>query len=79
MGGNIKECVKMLEECLEEDFDFGTIKTAIYLYIEFGRRKVEELSEQDIEKLFDFMEFEFEDSLFNEKLNTFVKKNLEVE
>lgn len=76
MIDNIRKCVEKLVE-LENDFDFAEIETALYLYARLGEGATRELSNEDIEKLYNTMQ-DIDGSIFNEDLNDWTYNNLEV-
>ena len=76
MVDNIRKCVEKLVE-LENDFDFTEIETALYLYARLGEGATRELSNEDIEKLYNTMQ-DIDVSIFNEDLNDWTYNNLEV-
>lgn len=76
MVDNIRKCVEKLRE-LESDFDFTEIETAFYLYTRLGEDTTRELSNEDIEELYNTMQ-DIDGSIFNEDLNDWTYNNLEV-
>lgn len=76
MVDNIRKCVEKLVE-LENDFDYPEVETALYLYARYGENQTKELSNEDIEELFNTMQ-NIDGSIFNEDLNDWAFENLEV-
>lgn len=76
MVDNIRKCVEKLTK-LENDFNYPEIETALYLYARYGENQTKELSNEDIEELFNTMQ-NIDGSIFNEDLNDWAFENLEV-
>lgn len=76
MVDNIKKCVEALKK-LEKNFSYGEIETALYIYARLGEKATEELSNEDIEELYNTMQ-DIDGSIFNEDLNDWTYNNLEV-
>ena len=76
MIDNIRKCVEKLVE-LENNFDFTEIEPALYLYARLGEVATRELSNEDIEELYNTMQ-DIDGSIFNEDLNDWTYNNLEV-
>lgn len=76
METNIRKCVEKLTK-LENDFDYPEVETALYLYARYGENQTKELSNEDIEELFNKMQ-NIDGSIFNEDLNDWAFENLEV-
>ena len=76
MVDNIKKCVEALKK-LEKNFSYGEIETALYIYARLGEKATEELSNEDIEELYNTMQ-DIDGSIFNEDLNDWAYNNLEV-
>lgn len=76
MVDNIRKCVEKLVE-LENDFDYPEVETALYLYARLGEEATRELSNEDIEELYNTMQ-DIDGSIFNEDLNDWTYNNLEV-
>jgi hypothetical protein len=76
MVDNIRKCVEALKK-LEKNFSYGEIETAFYIYARLGEKAAEELSNEDIEELYNTMQ-DIDGSIFNEDLNDWTYNNLEV-
>jgi hypothetical protein len=76
MVDNIRKCVEKLTK-LENDFDYPEVETALYLYARYGENQTKELSNEDIEELYNTMQ-NIDGSIFNEDLNDWAFENLEV-
>lgn len=75
METNIRKCVEALKK-LEKKFSYGEIETAIYIYARLGEKAAEELSNEDIEELYNTMQ-DIDGSIFNEELNEWTNENIE--
>ena len=76
METNIRKCVEALKK-LEKNFSYGEIETALYIYARLGEKATKELSNEDIEELYNTMQ-DIDGSIFNEDLNDWTYNNLEV-
>ena len=76
MSKNIRIIIRKLIE-LEGNFDYGEIETALYIYARLGEKTAEELSNEDIEGLYNAIQ-DIDGSIFNEDLNDWTYNNLEV-
>lgn len=76
MVANIRICVELLKK-FEKFFNYQEIETALYLYARLGNGTTRELSNEDIEELYNTMQ-DIDGSIFNEDLNDWTYNNLEV-